>query len=110
MRIEMKLEDIIKAIRRNSLATLLGDQYIELDFDKIIIFAEHSVSTDTEYRFFKSKIGMGELLKEHNISYERLCSLKELSRLIDLFLAKYDKKTDDVLVIEIIDHLDNNKI
>ncbi|WP_426477501.1 hypothetical protein ACP3T3_20120 [Chryseobacterium sp. CBSDS_008] len=102
------LEKIINAVRRDSVNLLLGEELANVDYDKIIIYAEHSVSSDTKYKLFKSKRGMGELLTVDNITYERLCSLMTLSKLIDLFLSKYHKKTDDILVIEIIDHLDNN--
>ncbi|WP_312288454.1 MULTISPECIES: hypothetical protein [Bacteroidota] len=103
----MKLEEIIKALRRNTINDLLGDDLSNTDYGKIILYAEYTVSTDTDYRFYKSRMGMGELLKDGDMWYDRLCSLKELGFLTDYFLSQYDRKTDDVLVIDIIDHLYN---
>ncbi|WP_454045088.1 hypothetical protein [Chryseobacterium sp. Marseille-Q8038] len=104
----MRLEEIIKAIRINQVKELLGENFVDLDFDRIIIYAEFSVSADTDYKFFKSKRGLGAIIKDNNISYEKLCSIRELNNLINFFLSKYSKKEDDILVIEVLDYLDNN--
>lgn len=103
----MKLEEIIKAIRRNTIVDLLGHELSVLEFEKIILYAEFSIGVDTMYKFFKAKRGMGNIVIDDKINYERLCSLKELAFLIDYYLSQYDRKTDDVLAIEIIDHLEN---
>lgn len=104
----MNLEEIIKAIRVNELEDLLGNTFADVDFDKIIIYAEHKVNADTNYTLFKSKRGMKKNLLKDGINYEELCSLQELCNLIGFFLSEYAKKDDDVLVINILDHLDHN--
>ncbi|ASE62040.1 hypothetical protein CEQ15_11330 [Chryseobacterium indologenes] len=103
----MKLEEIIKAVRINTINELLGEELCDIDYEKIILYAEYTVGTDTLYRFVKLKRGLGEIIKDGDMWYERLCSLKELGFLIDHYLSMYDRKTDDVLAIDIIDHLDN---
>ncbi|WP_394678717.1 hypothetical protein [uncultured Sphingobacterium sp.] len=104
----MKLDEIIKAVRIGTINELLGDNLSNTDYDKIILYAEHSVSTDTNYRFFQFKRAMKEVVKEEDMWYERLCSLKELCFLVNFFLRQYDRKTDDVLAIDIIDYLYNH--
>ncbi|KXH84900.1 hypothetical protein [Chryseobacterium kwangjuense] len=104
----MRLEEIIKAIRINQVEELLGGNFVDIDFDKIIIYAEYSISADIDYKFFRSKRGLGEIIKDHNVNYERLCSIGELDNLIKFFLSKYSKKDDDILVIEVLDYLDSN--
>ncbi|AZA82434.1 hypothetical protein C1637_08445 [Chryseobacterium lactis] len=108
MQIAMKLDEIIKAVRIGTINELLDDYLRNIDYDKIIVYAEHTVSTDTNYRFFQFKRGLKEILKEEDMWYERLCSLKELSFLVNFFLRQYDRKTDDILAIEIIDYLYNH--
>ena len=104
----MKLDEIIKAVRIGTINELLDDYLRNIDYDKIIVYAEHTVSPDTDYRFFQFKRGLKEILKEEGMWYERLCSLKELSFLVNFFLKQYDRKTDDVLAIDIIDYLYNH--
>ncbi|MDR6546501.1 hypothetical protein J2810_002560 [Chryseobacterium rhizosphaerae] len=104
----MRLEEIIKAIRINQVEELLSENFVDLDLDKIIIYAEYSISTDTDYKFFKSKRGLGEIIKDNNVNYEKLCSFRELDNLVHFFLSKYSKKDDDILVIEVLDYLDTN--
>lgn len=106
----MKLEKIVSSVRNNVINDLLGKDFTDIDFEKIIIYAEHSVSTSSDYRFFKAKRGLEKIIKVDNIYYERLCSLDKLITLVDLFLSNYSKKTDDILVIEIVDDFDNNNI
>ncbi len=50
---------------------------------------------------------MGNIVKDGEMTYERLCSLKDLGFLIDYYLSQYDRKPDDILAIDIIDHLDD---
>ncbi|REC79494.1 hypothetical protein DRF60_06635 [Chryseobacterium elymi] len=107
MQVAMKLDEIIKAIRRNAINDFLIEEMSDTDYEKIILYGEYSVGIDTNYRFFKFKRGMKEILNDNGITYERLCSLKELGFLIDYYLSKYDRKTDDVLAIDIIDHIQN---
>ncbi|WP_144266051.1 hypothetical protein [Elizabethkingia miricola] len=107
MQLTMKLNEIIKALRRNTINDLLGEKFSDIDYEKIILYAEFTVGVDTIYRFFKSKKGLGKIVKDGEMTYERLCSLKELSFLINYYLSQYDRKTDDILAIDIIDHLDN---
>ncbi|GEN71233.1 hypothetical protein [Chryseobacterium lathyri] len=104
----MKLEEIIKAVRINQLGELLSENFVDLDLDKIIIYAEYSIGADSDYKFFKSKRGLGEIIKDNNVNYERLCSIRELDNLINSFLSEYSKKDDDILVIEVLDYLDTN--
>ncbi|MFS4474614.1 hypothetical protein [Chryseobacterium sp. T20] len=103
----MKLVEIIKALRRNTINDLLGEEFSDIDYEKIILYGEFSVGVDTIYRFFKSKRGMGNIVKDGEMTYERLCSLKDLGFLIDYYLSQYDRKPDDILAIDIIDHLDD---
>ena len=103
----MKLDEIIKAIRRHTINDLLVEDLSEMDHEKIILYAEYSVGIDTIYHLFKFKRGMKEILNDNGMTYERLCSLKELGFLIDYYLSKYDRKTDDILAIDIIDHIQN---
>lgn len=106
----MKLEKIVNSVRSNVIDDLLGHDFAEIDFEKIIIYADNSVSTSTDYRFFKAKRGFEKIIKVDNTYYERLCSLDKLITLVDLFLSNYSRKTDDILVIEIVDDFDNNNI
>lgn len=107
MRNAMNLEQIIKEIRHNNVDKLLGDRFAMIDSAKILIYAEYSVSPDTEYIFLKSKLGQRKIVKIKDITYEKLCSLKDLTALINFYLSEYDRKPDDVLVIDIIDHLND---
>ncbi|UIR57832.1 hypothetical protein LZQ00_08420 [Sphingobacterium sp. SRCM116780] len=102
----IKLEEIINAVRGKTINDLLGDDLATKHLKEILIYAQYSINADTDYKFFYSKKGFGEIIVENNIPYERLCSLEALTKLINFYLAAYDKKTDDVLVIDIIDHLD----
>ncbi|MFC3356027.1 hypothetical protein [Sphingobacterium zeae] len=108
----MKLDKIIKAVRRDTISELLDNELRSSDYENVILYAEYTISTDAEYRFFRSRQDkdIGELLKDGGIWLERLCSLNQLCFLIDHFLSQYNKKTDDVLVIDIIDYLYSQKI
>lgn len=106
----MKLDKIVNSVRRGVIDELLGDDFTGIDFNKILIYAEHAVSTSTDYRFFKAKRGIEKLIKVDKTYYEHLCSLEKLISMVDLFLSNYNKKTDDILVIEIVDDFDNNNI
>lgn len=101
----MRLEDIIKATRTETVEKVLPDELIDIDKSKIMLYAEHSVSTDTEYKFIRSKRINHKILKIGNINYERLCSLHTLDVLVKLFLSRYKKKEDEILVIEVIDYI-----
>jgi hypothetical protein len=103
----MKLDKIIKAVRSDMIRDLLTGDLSNAAYEHIILYAENTISTDTDYRFFRWKRNRGELVKEGEIWFERLCSLDQLCLLIDYFLLQYSRKTDDILVIDIIDHLDN---
>nr|WP_315085831.1 hypothetical protein [uncultured Chryseobacterium sp.] len=103
----MKLDKIIKAVRTTTINELLSGDLSNTDYENIILYAEFTVSTDADYKFFRSRNDMVGLLKEEQIWFERLCSLNQLCFLIDHFLSQYGRKTDDILVIDIIDHLDN---
>ena len=103
----MKLEEIIKAVRQNTINDLLGEELSNIDYSKIFLYAEYSVNVDTTYKLFKFKRGMEKIIKTQEMSYERLCSLKELTFLINHFLSQYDRKSAEILAIEIVDHLDN---
>lgn len=103
----MDLEKIIREVRYNNIDSLLDDKFALVDNSEILIYAEYSISPDTNYIFLRAKPGQRRIVTIKDISYERLCSLKDLVTLISFYLSKYKKKTDDILVIDIIDHLTN---
>ncbi|WP_185286256.1 hypothetical protein [Chryseobacterium indologenes] len=103
----MDLEKIIREVRYNNIDSLLDDKFALVDNSEILIYAEYSISPDTNYIFLREKPGQRKIVTIKNISYERLCSIKDLVTLIGFYLSEYKKKTDDILVIDIIDHLTN---
>lgn len=103
----MNLEKIIREARYNNIDSLLEDKFKFVDNSEILIYAEFSISPDTNYIFLREEPGQRRMVKIKDISYERLCSIKDLVTLIGFYLSEYKKKTDDILVIDIIDHLTN---
>ncbi len=103
----MDLEKIIREVRYNNIDSLLEDKFALVDNSEILIYAEFSISPDANYIFLRGKPGRRRIVTIKDISYERLCSLKDLVTLISFYLSEYKKKTDDILVIDIIDHLTN---
>lgn len=99
----MKLHHIIDHIKDDSLDILLRAKHLGTNYKKIYLYAEFSISTDAKYILINNSAD--NHIKIDNISFEKLCSLEEFKNLAIGFSEQYPKKKNDILVIDIVDHI-----
>ncbi len=106
----MKLEDIIKAIRENTIKENLGRSLKNEKPKNILLYCEYSISADGNYIFQNAEESFKPIIKLNTINFERLCSLHELDYLINYFVTRLNRKSNEILVIDIIDFLDKKSL
>ncbi len=104
----MKLHEIIDALKNASIEEVLNKNQIKENYGPIYLYAEYSVNVDTDYILLKNTAGK-DYIKNEKGSFEKLCSLEELSSLVKMFSKQYPKKDSKTLVIDVIDHIENGK-
>lgn len=105
----MKLTDLIEKIKQGKTEQFLVNNFIDIEYDLIDIYAKEKLRIDSEIHFFNAEEIPNEgVINLDGIEYENVCPLNMLEDLVNDFIVQNSQIDTFELTNQVLNYLEKD--